>query len=236
MQSGQCSSARRFGKEDQTPPPWPTPDRRALQRAPRRARGAADRFTLEGADGRVIIVAAGDAAQASEVARELADLGIRLIELCGGISPVWRPKVAAAVGPKLRVSSVTFGIESLQPAAVYNSAFSEGKPPREALVILKRDADPGRDRFVKVSPPQETTFVPVPDEATGARVAAELAHSGYGLIELYGGVLDRGSRSKHRSRGWAGSRWSGQFRSGCIRKLNRVSHAHSASGDLGFET
>jgi len=59
--------------------------------------------------------------------------------------------------------------------------------------MLEAGADPDRDRFTKEFPPQSTTFVPVPDEATGAKVAAELAKAGYGLIELYGGFSTAGA-------------------------------------------
>jgi len=146
-----------------------------------------DRSVLETPDGRITIVALGDPIQAPDVAHELAAQGTRLIELCGGISPAWRPKVSAVVGADVKVSSVTFGIESLQPAAAYNQAFIDGKPPLAAFIILKRDAEPERDRFVTTFPPLDTHFIAVPDGATAARVAARLARDGFGLIELYGG-------------------------------------------------
>jgi hypothetical protein len=146
-----------------------------------------DRSVLDTPDGKITIVAVGDPMQAPAVAHELAAHGARLIELCGGISPAWRPKVAAVVGADVKVSSVTFGIESLQPAAAYNQAFIDGKPPLAAFIILKRDAEPDQDRFVTVFPPLETHFIRVPDGAAAAKIAADLAQSGFGLIELYGG-------------------------------------------------
>lgn len=142
---------------------------------------------LETPDGRITIIALGHPIQAPAVAHELAAQGAKLIELCGGISPAWRPKVSAVVGHDVKVSSVTFGIESLQPAAAYNQAFIDGKPPLAAFIILKRDAEPERDRFVTSFPPLDTHFIAVPDGATAAEVAARLAREGFGLIELYGG-------------------------------------------------
>jgi hypothetical protein len=146
-----------------------------------------DRSVLDTPDGKITIVAVGDPIQAPAVAHELAAHGAKLIELCGGISPAWRPKVSAVVGADVQVSSVTFGIESLQPAAAYNQAFIDGKPPLAAFIILKRDAEPDQDRFVTVFPPLETHFIRVPDGASAAKVAADLAQAGFGLIELYGG-------------------------------------------------
>jgi hypothetical protein len=146
-----------------------------------------DRSVLETPDGRITIIALGHPIQAPAVAHELAAQGAKLIELCGGISPAWRPKVSAVVGHDVKVSSVTFGIESLQPAASYNQAFIDGKPPLAAFIILKRDAEPERDRFVSSFPPLDTHFIAVPDGATAAEVAARLAREGFGLIELYGG-------------------------------------------------
>jgi len=145
------------------------------------------RFVRESASGRLTIVAIGDPAEAPDVARQLVDEGAELIELCGAMSPVWRPKVSEAIGHRARVSSITYGIESLVLGAAFTTSFSEGKPPREAYLILESGSDPVRDRFEKAFDPQHTTFIPVPDEATAAQIAAELAASGIGLIELYGG-------------------------------------------------
>lgn len=128
-----------------------------------------------------------------EVATSLAREGAELIELCGGVSPRWRPLVSAAVGPEVRVSSVTFGIESLVPAASFNQAYNAGKPPRAAFIFIEEGADPARDRFDKAFPPRDTTFVPVPDEAAAVAVARTLIAEGVGLIELYGGFTSQGA-------------------------------------------
>lgn len=128
-----------------------------------------------------------------EVAVGLAREGAKLIELCGGVSPRWRPLVGAAVGPNVRVSSVTFGIESLVPAAQFNQAYNAGKPPHAAFIFIEKGADPARDRFDKSFPPQETTFIPVPDEKAAVAVARALIADGVGLIELYGGFTSEGA-------------------------------------------
>lgn len=133
------------------------------------------------------IVAVGHSDALPAVAAELARAGVELIELCGGVSPRWRPLVSAAAGPQVQVSSVMFGIESLVPAARYNQAYSDGKPPREAFIFIEPGADPDRDRFVKAFSPQHTTFIPVPDENAAVAVARALVAEGVGLIELYGG-------------------------------------------------
>ena len=118
---------------------------------------------------------------------------MRLIELCGGVSPRWRPLVAAAAGPGVQVGSVMFGVESLALAARFAEASADGSPPPAAFILLEPDADPDRDRFTKDVLRQRTHFVPVPDEATAARVARTLAADGIGLIELYGGFSSAGA-------------------------------------------
>lgn len=133
-----------------------------------------------------IIVAMSDHTELPRIAAGLAGDGVELIELCGGVSPRWRHLVSAAAGPKVKVSSVTFGIESLSAALRFNEAYTAGRPPREAYLLLEPGADPARDRFVRVFPPQHTTFVPVPDAAIAASVADALVGEGVGLIELYG--------------------------------------------------
>lgn len=143
--------------------------------------------------GELTIVPIGDPAQLADVVAGLARDGAELIELCGGISPRWRPVAAAAAGAGVKVSSVTFGIESLAAAARFNRAFLDGAPLPEAFIVMKPGADPLRDRFVISFPPQHTTFVPVPDAAAAAAVARALAADGYGLVELYGGFTGEGA-------------------------------------------
>lgn len=151
------------------------------------------KFVRESASGRMTIVAIGEPAEALNVARQLVDEGAELIELCGALSPAWKPKISQAIGHRALVSSITYGIESLTLGAAFSQSFGAGNPPREAFIILERGSDPMGDRFEKAFAPQHTTFIPVPDETTGARIAAELATSGFGLIELYGGFSALGA-------------------------------------------
>ncbi|WP_308798074.1 DUF6506 family protein [Agromyces silvae] len=147
---------------------------------------AKDRVVRPRAGGSTTIVAVSDAAEIPAIANELADRDIRLIELCGGVSPVWRGRAARAAGGRARVSSVTFGIESLGAAARYNAAFTEGAETTQAFILLEPGADPA-DRIVLTPDAVPIHLVPVPDATTAAAVAAGLAADGVLLIELYGG-------------------------------------------------
>jgi hypothetical protein len=151
------------------------------------------KFVRESESGRLTIVAIGYPAESLATALALVEEGVTLIEFCGYIPLIWKVKIAEVIGNRAKISTVTFGIESVVLAAAYNRSFYEGVPPREAFIILEIGSDPVRDRFEKAFDPQHTTFIPVPDEATAVRVAAELADAGYGLIELYGGFTTMGA-------------------------------------------
>jgi hypothetical protein len=154
---------------------------------------ARHRLVRHSPSGRMDIVAIGDPALAPSVARELARDGARLIEMCGAVSPIWRAKVSAAVDGMAVVSSVTYGVESLILGAVAAKGFINGNPPREVHFILEAGSNPTTDRFELAFPPQHATFIPVPDEISAADIAAGLAASGTGLIELFGGFSDAGA-------------------------------------------
>lgn len=139
------------------------------------------------------IVVVDHAGLLPEIAAGLAREGAQLIELCGGVSPRWRPLVSAAVGPGVRVSSVTFGIESLVPAYRYNQGYLDGKALHAAFIFIEAGAHPARDRFERDFPPQRTSFVPVPDEVAAVAVARDLVAEGVDLIELYGGFTSTGA-------------------------------------------
>lgn len=139
------------------------------------------------------IVAIGHPGELPDVATDLARDGVQFIELCGGVSPRWRPVVSAAAGPRVRVSSVMFGFESLMPAVRFNKAYVDGAPPPVAFLFIEANAHPGRDSFTQKFPPLSTNFVPVPDEVSAAFVARDLATDGIGLIELYGGFTSAGA-------------------------------------------
>ena len=46
--------------------------------------------------------------------KSLVDEGVKFIELCGGFGPVGTAKVLEAVGDKVPVGSVSYGIESME--------------------------------------------------------------------------------------------------------------------------
>ncbi|RZJ82229.1 MAG: hypothetical protein EOO47_01345 [Flavobacterium sp.] len=152
------------------------------------------KYVRESASGRITIVAIGDPSKSVSVALQLVNEGAELIELCGYIPLTWKVKITEAIGNRAKVSTITFGIESVVLAAFYNRSFYEGIPPREAFIILESGSNPVRDRFEKAFDPQYTAFIPVPDEATAVEVAIELVEAtGYGLIELYGGFTTIGA-------------------------------------------
>lgn len=148
-----------------------------------------DRFTYRSASHSVTIVLVGDLTMVPVAAKEMADAGIDLVELCGGMPLAVRAKVRAALPSETRVASASFGIESIVKAAEFNRAFMEGMPPAEACIVLAPDADSATDRFVRCSGPQNVTFI-MADERAAPGVARELAEQGIGLIELYGGFSD----------------------------------------------
>lgn len=152
-----------------------------------------DRWIRESPSGHQTIVAIAQASDSLPVALALVNEGVELIELCGYIPLIWRVKIIEAIGNRAKVSSVAFGIESLFLATSFSKSYEEGNPPKEAYIILESGADPAIDRFEKTFDFQKTTFIPVPDESTGAEIASELAESGYGLIELYGGFSASGA-------------------------------------------
>lgn len=158
----------------------------------KQANPATDRIIRRSDAGTMTIVAVPDVADIPEVARKLADQGVRLIELCGGVSPAWRSRTTKAVGRRASVSSATFGIESLQAATHFNEAFSNGTATKQVFILLEPGANPVDDEVVLASDPVPTHLIPVPDEDTAARITDELATEGVLLIELYGGFSTGG--------------------------------------------
>lgn len=150
-----------------------------------------NRIVRDSPAGRLTIVSLSDHAQILAVAATLADEGVERIELCGGIPMNVRSELQGAIGDRVQISAVLFGIESIVPAAAFNAAYSDGHPPREAFIILEDGADPVADRLVHDFPPQQTTFAFVPNEAAASTVAAAFAAEGFGLIELYGDFTTR---------------------------------------------
>ena len=147
-----------------------------------------DRFVHKHENGSVTIVLVGQAAMVPAVAKEMADAGVELVELCGGMPVAVRAKVRASI-PDTRVAAVSFGIESIVKAAEFNKAFMDGSPPAEAVIVLAPRADAAIDRFSRSAGPQIVTFI-MTDQSTASDVARQLADHEVGLIELYGGFSD----------------------------------------------
>ncbi|ADB51119.1 DUF6506 family protein [Conexibacter woesei] len=64
---------------------------------------------------------------------------------------------------------------------------------KAAFLYLAAGADPAVDRVVRDGQIERSTIVAVPDAETAGRVAAELERDGLDLIELYGGLGQRGA-------------------------------------------
>ncbi|MGE0238335.1 MAG: DUF6506 family protein [Parvibaculaceae bacterium] len=150
------------------------------------AKADGESLTIGGEGNKVTVVSVPETGKIIPWARTLAAQGVERIELCGGMSPVWRDKVAAAIGKAVPVSSVTFGFESLKLAAAYSAKFETGAATKEAFIIRLAGADAGRDRIIEAHAPQTTTLLPVPDADSAAAAAREMVAQGVELIELYG--------------------------------------------------
>ncbi len=149
---------------------------------------AVDRIVRERGGTRTTFVAVPDESAADQVAVELVDDGVQLIELCGGMGPIPAAKVIEAVGDRVPVGLVNFGVESVTGAAAFKARSEEGSPTVAAFIFLEDGADPTVDRIVTEPGSVRTIFVLVPEEAA-ARVAAELVENdGAPLIELYRGI------------------------------------------------
>lgn len=53
--------------------------------------------------------------QVIEVAKEMIDNGVQMIELCGGFGPLWIAKVSEAINGSVPVGSVFYGPEARKP-------------------------------------------------------------------------------------------------------------------------
>ena len=60
----------------------------------------------------LFIVGVKDFEDAADTAKSLVTNGVQLIELCAGFGPVGTARVIEAVGDKIPVGSVSYGVES----------------------------------------------------------------------------------------------------------------------------
>ncbi len=83
----------------------------------------ADRFVIERGGQRTTLVPVPDESAAAEIAVELIAEGVELLELCGGFSLTEAARVVEAVGGRVPVGHVNFGLESVAGAAAYKARF-----------------------------------------------------------------------------------------------------------------
>jgi hypothetical protein len=76
-----------------------------------------DRAVIERGGLTTTIVAVPDRDTAVSVAVELVDAGAQSIELCGAFGPTTTARVIQAVGDRVPVGSVTYGMESIPTLA-----------------------------------------------------------------------------------------------------------------------
>lgn len=74
---------------------------------------AVDRAVIERGGLRTTSVAVPEKSVVVQVAVELVDGGAQSIELCGAFGPVWAAQVIEAIGGRVPVGSVTYGMESV---------------------------------------------------------------------------------------------------------------------------
>lgn len=114
-------------------------------------------------------------------ARRLADAGWPRIELCGGVDAVTAARVRSTLGGAVRVGLNRYGFESLELIADYKRAFAHGEQRPVAFLI---PAEAGAERVEHA----DVSIRPVTSADHVESVATELAQTGVGLIELYGGL------------------------------------------------
>jgi hypothetical protein len=75
------------------------------------------RMMMESPGFTMIAVGVSRAEQGPEVARQMMEDGVQLIELCGGFGPVWTARVIEAIEGRIPVGSVGYGPESVDALA-----------------------------------------------------------------------------------------------------------------------
>ena len=78
---------------------------------------AVDRAVIDRGGLRTTIVAVPEKSAVVKAAVELVDGGAQSIELCGAFGPVWTARVIEAIGGRVPVGSVAYGMESVPSLA-----------------------------------------------------------------------------------------------------------------------
>jgi hypothetical protein len=138
---------------------------------------ATDRIAHEHTGSRTLLAWVPDASAAAEVARELADQGVRLIELYRGFDLRQAAMVVEAVGGRAPVGLAGHALGAARPGA-----------RNWATIYTDDNADPAGEHVIQEHPDgSRTTVVGAPDDAIPA-VAAALARSGVEVVEVCGGT------------------------------------------------
>ncbi|SFB21177.1 hypothetical protein SAMN05216266_106151 [Amycolatopsis marina] len=138
-----------------------------------------DRVVHEHSGDRTLLVWVPDGQAAARVSAELAEAGVRLIELYRGFGLDAAAQVMTAVAGR---------------APVGVAGFAFGSPPvpepgHSVTIYAAPDADPAVDRVVRThADGGSTTVVGAPDGAAAAAVAVELVGQGADLVEICGGT------------------------------------------------
>lgn len=148
-----------------------------------------DRFAKAAGEDRTTIVPVSDPSSAGRAAAGLVADGAQRIELCGGLGPQTAGKVVRAVGDRVPVGAVAFGVDSVDGAAEFRAGVERNTPMVAGFIFRQDGLDPVADRAVVEFGGLRTVFVPVSRESDAAKVAVELVdQEGSDLIELYRGI------------------------------------------------
>ncbi|MGN9912599.1 DUF6506 family protein [Phytohabitans sp. LJ34] len=134
---------------------------------------SADRVALEHSGGRTLLAWAPDVPAAARVAAELADQGVRLIELYRGFDLAGAAQVIEAVGGRAPVGLAGTGRPGGRSWA---TIYTDDNADPEGVHVVQEHRDGSR-----------TTVVGAP-EATIPAVAAALVRSGVEVVEVCGGT------------------------------------------------
>jgi hypothetical protein len=138
---------------------------------------AVDRIAHEHTGSRTLFVWAPDATAAAEVARELVDQGVRLIELYRGFDLRQAALVVEAVGGRAPVGLAGYTLGAARPGArSWATIYTDDNAAPDGVHVVREHRDGSR-----------TTVVGAPD-ATIPAVAAALVRSGVEVVEVCGGT------------------------------------------------
>lgn len=86
---------------------------------------AVDRIVRDNGRVRRTVVFVSDPYEAVNVAVEMANNGVELIELDGGFGSIWAAKIFNAIDGRAPVGFVTFGIESMEGVADFKQRYEQ---------------------------------------------------------------------------------------------------------------